>query len=329
MKRHTTKVRRRSRSQVLEVRVMSKRIAWFACLRFLKRCTKLAVVLAILGAAGWGIWLGVQKAFYQNPEFSLREIDLNPNPVLDHRGFVDAAGISLPTNLFDINVEEATERLKSLPAVAEAKVERHLPDKLHVRITAREPKAWIACPPAGVEARRVVGGLLVDLEGFVFRCPEGALETARKLPVIEVSSLEGHPLEVGKTFDHPELARCFRLMDAAMENDPLACESVESIRQANAWSLALVTKEGTVATFGLADHTRQMANLRSALDHAARQGYAIKTINLIPRENVPITVQEEIQKTPIPAAAPTPPPSPRELRQNKRDRDRNALLNRG
>ncbi|MFT3990969.1 MAG: FtsQ-type POTRA domain-containing protein [Luteolibacter sp.] len=329
MKRQTTKVRRHSRSQVLEVRVMSRRIAWFTCLRFLKHGMKFAVILAILGAAGWGVWYGVQKAFYQNPDFSLREIDLNPNPVLDHEGFVDAAGISLPTNLFGIHVEEAAERLKKLPAVADAKVERHLPDKLFVRVTARVPKAWISCPSAGFAGKREAGGLLVDRDGFVFACPKMALADAAKLPVVEISRLDQTPISVGKKFDHPELARCFRLMDAATESDPQACESVELIRQTNEWSLALVTKEGTVATFGLADHARQIANLRAALDHAARQGYLIKTINLIPKENVPITVQEDTPKAPAPATAPIPPPSPEQLRQNKRDRDRSALLNRG
>ena len=51
-KRHTTKSRRRARANVLEVRVMSPRIAWFSFLKLAGKLTKVACVLAVLAGIG-------------------------------------------------------------------------------------------------------------------------------------------------------------------------------------------------------------------------------------------------------------------------------------
>src|SRR5688572_23704597 len=104
-KSRTSKPRRHSRSQVLEVRVMSPRIAWFGFLKFAGGLGKLACILAVIAGLGWGAWLGIRRAFYQNPDFRLQIIELNANPVIDELGLAEAAGIDLNANLFDIDVD--------------------------------------------------------------------------------------------------------------------------------------------------------------------------------------------------------------------------------
>ena len=61
----------------------------------------------MLTGIGWGVWRGIQHAFYKNPDFRLQVIDLNANPVIDELGVAAAAGIDLTANpsLFDINVQ--------------------------------------------------------------------------------------------------------------------------------------------------------------------------------------------------------------------------------
>ena len=94
MKRKTSN-RRLQHRNVLEVRVMSPRIAWFGFLRFFGVLAKLACLAAVLTGIGWGVWRGIEYAFYENPDFSLRAIDLNPNPVIDEPGLVEFLGIDL------------------------------------------------------------------------------------------------------------------------------------------------------------------------------------------------------------------------------------------
>lgn len=301
-KRTTTKPRRRAQPSVLEVRVMSPRIAWHRFTRLLGSLLRLALLLALLVGIGYGIWRGVEHTFHNNPDFRLQIIDLNPNPVIDELGLVELTGIDLShdTSLFAIDVEETKRRLEALPAVVEARVERHLPKAdqpatLMVRITHRQPRAWVALSGTDLSAVRRVGGMLLDPANHLYPCPEGQFAEAESLAVILLAGHEDHPLTPGTTLDHPELERCLRLLEAARQADAASPRWIQSIRQANDWSLRLVTRNGTSATFALRDHGQQIERFRAALDHAAKKGYLIDTINLIPRINVPITVRGETE----------------------------------
>ncbi len=325
MKRQTTKTRRRSRSKVLEVRVMSPRIAWFGFLRIMMRAVKLACLAAVVTGLGYGVWRGIQHAFYENPDFRLQAIDLNPNPVIDEAGLVEAANIDLTASLFDLDVNALTETLNRLPEISSAKVERHLPGTLVVRVVPRTPQAWISCPDAGLPAPREAGAMLVDHDGIAYRCPARQLDKAVHLPIIELSQSEEFPIAGGQKIRHPELKHSIHLLRSAADFDPESIQWIESITQINAWSLLLVTRDGTRATFGLGDHERQIHRLRAAVEHAATQNYAIGTINLIPRRNVPITLRSE---APAPRAIPIAEPTDAELRDDRRSRDLQNLLNR-
>lgn len=325
MKRKTSKHRHSARRNVLQVRVMSPRIAWFGFLRFTGAVIKIACVLAALAGIGWGVWRGIRHAFYQNPDFRLQVIDLNANPVIDELGVAAAAGIDLTQNpsLFDVDVGDAVERLKRLPAITDVRIERHLPGTLVVRVVPRSAKAWVTT--IGNPSGRRAGDLLVDDGGFAYACPERLAEASAALPVIEISPSADHPVTAGRKLTHPELSPCFLLIDSAREADPQAAQWIESIRQANEWSLLLVTRHGTRATFSLGDHARQIENLRAALDHAGEKGYVIDTINLIPKYNIPVTLRGEASAPrAIPVSAAEDPASA----PNRRARDLDRLLNR-
>jgi hypothetical protein len=323
-KRHTSKLRRHPRSKVLEVRVMSPRIAWLRFLGFLGGLTKYALVLAAVTGIGWGVWQGIQRAFYKNPDFQLKILDLNANPVIDEAGLAEMIGISPPPSLFDIDVAGVTEKLRALPGIAEARAERHLPGTLMVRVVARTPRAWISCPEAGLPPERRGGGMLVDQAGVAYPCPDLQLEAAKKLPMILLPRSEKFPIISGQPIRHPEFAHCCRLLDSAATADPESLQWIDSVKQVNAWSLLLVTRQGTSSTFGLGDHERQIHSLRMAMEHSNQKGYSIATINLIPKHNIPITLRDE---SPAPRAIPVAEPSPGEVREDRRARDLKTLLN--
>ena len=294
MKRHTTRSRRPSRQSVLEVRVITPRTFWIGFKKLTWRIFQLACLLAIIAAAVWVYHYGSQKWVYQNPEFRLRVIALNPNPVIDQAGVAAAAGIDLAAapNLFAIDVKELARKLRLLPAIANATVERHLPDTLAVTVTPRLPKAWVATSSADLTKTRREGGMLVDADGVAYPCPPVLLNTCASLPII-VLPAGALASKTGGKIERPELGHCDLLLEAAQAADPDALQWIESVRQVNDWSMLLVTRQGTAATFGLSDHERQMADLRAALDHASDKGYGIATINLIPKHNIPITVRDD------------------------------------
>lgn len=331
MKRTTAKNRRPSRQKVLQVRVMSPRIAWFGFLSLLGRLTRVACLLGLLAAAGWGVWRGIDHAFYQNPDFSLKVLDLNTNDVVDEFAVANAAGIDLtaPRNLFDIDVNATAGKLEQIPGILKARVERHLPATLVVRVETRQPKAWIQSHGDPPDKTRQPGAMLVDGLGFAYPCPERQFESAKLLPVIELSSTDEFPAIAGKKIVHPELERCFMLLDAASEADTEAPQWIETIRQRNEWSLELKTRQGTLATFSLGEHARQIRNLRAALDHAGEKGYLIDTINLIPKYNIPITVTDAAgPPKAIPVKEASAPSADADPGTTRRARDVGSLLHR-
>jgi len=325
-KRRTTHSRQRSRMRKLEVRVMSPRIAWFGFLRLCGRSAKFFLILALAVAAGWGGWLGIKRAFLENPEFQLRMIALNPNPALDEADLVKAASIDLHANLFDLDVKAIRQRLASRPEIAAVTVERRLPSTLDVHVTARVPRAWIGSVGAETGSLRKEGGLLVDAAGTVFPCPALQWQEARDLPIILLPrDADAQGPVAGEVVKTPQLQRCFRLLDSALAADADASRWIDYVQQLNTWSVQLVTRNGTTATFGLDNHSRQMADFAAALDHASRQGYAIATINLIPQRNIPITLRSEPAP---PRATPVPEPTKEEIRSDRRSNDLKSLLNR-
>jgi len=327
MRLRTSKTRRhRHHVKVLKAEVMSPRIAWFSFLHYLRALGKFCLILGVLLAAGYGIRSAVQHTFHRNPDFQLKAINLNSNDALDEAGLVEALRIDLAANIFDFDVDAMEEKLMERHEISSARVERKLPGTLDFRITTRKPAAWIACPADGFPATRDVGSLLVDHDGFAYRCPPGQAEAAHDLPILALSGNSDHPVRAGGIVSHPQYERTLRLLSAVVSECPEELPMVDSISQASPWALNLVTRGGTVATFGLGDHARQLGYLRDALDHARRQGYDIESINLIPKRNVPITVGADAAP---PRAIPVDPDSLGEApASNSRTEDLRTLLNR-
>lgn len=310
---------------MLKSEVMSPRIAWFTFLGFLRTLAKLAVVIAFILAAAYGIREAVEHTFHRNPDFRLKEVSLNENDVLDQAELVSLLGIDLSGNIFDFDVDTLEMKLMEQPAIASAQVERRLPGTLDFSITTRKPAAWIACPGDGFPAKRGAGSLLVDHGGFTYRCPPGQAETCGGLPILLLSADPEHPVVAGRALDHPQYKHCLRLLKSVVAGYPDGLPMIDSISQRNDWSLSLETRNGTSATFGLGDHGRQLEQLGMAMEHSRKKGYEIATINLIPRRNVPITVRGDSEP---PRAIPVSEENAGAVPLQRQSEDLRTLLNR-
>lgn len=326
MRLRTSKARRhRHQVKVLKSEVMSPRIAWINFLGALRTLTKITLVIGLLVTVTYGIREAIEYSFHRNPDFQLKAINLSPNDVLDEAELVELLRIDLAANIFDIDVKELESKLMTQHAIAAARVERNLPGTMDFRLTTRKPTAWIACPEEGFPANRRTGSLLVDQEGFTYHCPERQVDLNQSLPILFLSKNEDHPIRAGKILDHPQYIETLRLLKSVVAQSPDELRAVDTISQANAWSLNLVTRGGTTATFGLGDHARQLGYLGRALDHARRKGYEIATINLIPRRNIPITVSVD---TPPPRAIPISEEALEDTPAPRQTDDIRTLLNR-
>ncbi|MEP2775175.1 MAG: FtsQ-type POTRA domain-containing protein [Luteolibacter sp.] len=326
MRKRTSKPRRyRHHVKVLKSEVMTPRIAWFNFLAFLKTLTKVAVVVALLLGVAYGVRQAIEHSFHKNPDFNLQVIDLNENDVLDEADLVDYLSIDLASNIFDFDVEHLEQQLLLIPAISMAEVKRNLPGTLEIRVKTRRPAAWIACPDEGYPAQRRHDALLVDQDGFTYPCPPGQVEGCKELPILLLSTMSEHHITPGKILDHPQYKHCLHLLKAVVTRDRADLAMIETISQKNKWSLLLVTRGGTAATFGLGNHDRQLDYFEQALNHAQKKGYGIETINLIPKRNIPITVSGDAEP---PRAIPVPEPETVNLPESRREHDLRTLLNR-
>ncbi|MGJ8632917.1 MAG: cell division protein FtsQ/DivIB [Luteolibacter sp.] len=304
---------------------MSPLIAWFGFVSFLKVLGKTAFVLALLAGLAYGVRQAIQHTFHQNPDFRLQAINLTPNNVLNEPDLVDYLNLDLSGNIFDFDIKFMEERLLQIPAISSARVRRDLPGTLEFSIVTRQPVAWIACPQENLPASRENHSILIDYKGFTYPCPPGQVGICQNLPILILSPIPGKPVKVGEKLDHPQFKHCISLLTAIRATYPAGVASIESISKENEWSLSLRTKSGTIATFGLGDHKRQLTNLNQALNHSGKKGYKIATINLIPKQNVPITVAEDNSP---PRAIPVTEQLKESAKVSKKTNDLNILLNR-
>lgn len=321
-KRRTSKVQHRRQVLVLQANVMSPRIVWFGILKSVRKLVKFAVILALIGGAAWGVHLGIRRGLLENEEFRLQVIQLTPNPALDERRLVQIAGIDLKGSLFDCDVSGIESRLRALPEVGSAAVRREFPGTLIVEVVAREPHAWVASASHGVVPRDLKHGLVVNRAGFAFACPPALLARSMELPVIHLGEGGEAPV-AGKFVTHPEFDRLNRLYQVACGEIEGAPRWIDSLSQNRAWSLELRTREGTVASFGLGDHERQMRDLETALEHARTRDQQIASIELIPERNIPVLLAGEAVPRAILIDEPEASPPP-----DRRARDLQNILNR-
>ena len=324
-KRRTSRVQHRRQVIELQAKVVSPRIVWYSVLKSCRKMVRFVVLIALLVGAVWGVKYGIRRGLLENQEFRLQAIELTPNPAIDERRLVEVAGIDLKGSLFDCHVAEIEEKLDALPELASATVRREFPGTLVVEAYAREPHAWISSPSHGIVARDPEKGLLVDKKGFAFHCPPALLAKASELPVFQLG--EGGEVPVaGKQVVHPEFDRLMRLYHVACTEIEDADKWIDTLRQSRAWSLELVSRDGTAASFGLGDHERQMGDLRAALEHARTQNEQIASIELIPERNIPVVVHGD--SAPRAILLDEPDSTPVRVTPNRRSRDLKNLLNR-
>lgn len=287
-KRKTSRVRHRKEVRILRANVMSPRIFWFDLLQFCGRAIKLLLVLALLAAAGWGIWRGVEAGLIDNQEFRLSEIRLNPNPALDEIRLLELTGIDLDGSLFECDAGEIEARLEALPELTSATVRREFPGTLVVDVTARNPWLWVASSSRGVPPRDPARGLLVDRSGYAFRCRPGLFKEAEQLPVIEIGD-EGDLPEPGEFVRHESYLRGIRLLAVATKAMPEAPQWIDTIRQSKSWASELTTRDEITATFGHEELERQMGDFLAAVEHTRTEERRLKTILLIGKRSIPVT----------------------------------------
>jgi len=141
------------------------RLLWQRLRRPVWMAGRLVLIVAIVSGA---VAIGrlVERHVRTSPAFALEEVTLTGAERLPREEVLEAAGLTLGRNVFDVAPEEARARLSRHPWVATAEVQRKLPGTFEISIREHHSVAILS-----VEAD--VGGpaalLLVSEDGTVFK----------------------------------------------------------------------------------------------------------------------------------------------------------------
>lgn len=246
----------------------------------------------------------VQEAILKNPQFELQQVAVQTNGPLSVEKIVRATLLTRGENLLFINMREVRARLHQLPAVASVTLERDFDAGiLTLRVKQRQPVAWLDCPRLGLIAGRAGDGWLVDAQGVPFPC-DALTEAYAALPVIQHEALAqntpGQPLN---DFGLQAALKLVAALDARYEaGQPRAL----ALQLQTPYSILTRFTDKTQVVFGVDDLDLQLARLDRVRDEARRRGWEIDTLNLLARQNVPVTFRSppDLAGLQVPAARP-------------------------
>ena len=95
------------------------------------------MVVAVGVALHYGINVLLDHVLYHNPRYVLAKIDIEPAGHFSTYTIRQAAGLEPGQNLWALNLPQITRDVEKLPYVSTAKVERHFPDRVVIRILER------------------------------------------------------------------------------------------------------------------------------------------------------------------------------------------------
>lgn len=294
-RKRTSKVKKHaSGPRGVNLRASSGRVMWCRTKAGTWRAAKWLVLLAILGV---GVVVGkstLQKVFLDSEEFALKRVELwqwegEEMPCLvDHARLAEVTGLDPRASIFAFQLGEVEEQLAALPEVKRVRATRRLPDVLRIRIEEREPVAWVESPRQRIVGRNYDRGMLVDDEGYCFLPSRAMMEVVNDLPVITTGDRGKEDFVSGKKVEGREFLRALELVKLSKRYLAEAGWSLPAVGLRNDFSLMAKTHTGTVVTFGLYEHERQLEDLLLILEHARKTSRGVERVNLIPERNIPV-----------------------------------------
>lgn len=245
------------------------------------------LLLTTLTAAGVATHFAMErlltKALYTNPEYALKEVTIATRGDFSQRQIRQAAGVNLGDNLWTIDLVRVQRNIERLPYVAEARVEKHLPGKLIIKITERNPIVKVTSVTSDLGRPEV---LYIDRDQYVVFKPRPG-EAARPLP--EITGLRNRDLDAGQRMTQPEVVVAINLLKQLETTTLGSALDVQTIDIGQPLSLKVTTRDGAVIYFRLDFLGQQIHRLQEILEYAQTSNRQIRSVDLTLDRNVPVT----------------------------------------
>lgn len=299
-RKRTSRVKRHNAGpRQVNLRVNTGRAMWCRTKKNSVRLCKVAIFLALAVAALAGGKIAVQKMFLDTNEFALTRLELwqwdqdEPPKLIDHRRIQRITGLKPDASIFEYQLGSIEEQIAELPEIIEVRAIRRLPGVLRIRVREREPVAWVDSPRQHLVGRDYQRGLLVDASGFCFAPSRSMTAAVENLPVITTADRGTDTFAPGQIAEGREFQRALNLVLMSRRYLAGTLWSLPAVSLCNDYSLMAKTQTGTVVTFGLYEHERQLEDLLRILNHAQKTSRGIMRANLIPKRNIPVVFTNE------------------------------------
>ena len=243
------------------------------------------VTLILVGIAiNRSLDLVLNQVIYNNPRYALQSIEIEPRELFSPHQVREAANIDFGDNIWKLDLKKITEDIQTLPYVSSARVERHFPNKILIRIRERVPLVKIIGINAELGTRET---FYLDRDRIVLK--PRANETLPPLP--EITGLNASELEPGHVVDEPMVTHALELLDH-IANSPLALHNsidVQTIDLSHPLSIRLVTTRDMTVIFRLDYIDQQLNRLQKIMDIADTSQRSLRTVDLSEDRLNPIT----------------------------------------
>nr|AIA10771.1 POTRA domain, FtsQ-type [uncultured bacterium] len=254
--------RRRERDHLLDVKLRSQQLRG-ARFRFAGiACTFLFIATLVV----FVIWRGgeflLDRFLYENESFTIQNIQVKTDGVLDIARIQGWAMIKPKQNLLSLDLVKVKRDLELLPVLREASVERILPNTLNITVYERTPIAQI--PTLRL---RQGGGYEqviyhIDESGFIFppldpRFRAKPVETTpEQLPII--SGVDARELRPGRKVESRQLLGTLLLINEFEHSTMVGLTEMQRIDLSIPEVLNVYTTQGSEISFSLEQFDQQM-----------------------------------------------------------------------
>jgi cell division septal protein FtsQ len=253
-------------------------------IRFVVYGGLILVGMVLVGiAVNRGLDSTLNRVLYNNPRYNLEHIDIEPAELFSPHQIREAAGLDFGDNLWKLDLKKITEDVQTLPYVSSCRVERRFPDKIIIRICERVPLVKITGVNSETGSRET---FYLDHDRIVLK--PRANEMLPPLP--EIINLSTADLEPGKAVDLPMVKHALEILDK-MSHSPLPLHNIDirTIDLSEPLSIRVVTTHDLVIVFRLDFVDQQLARLQKIMDLAEGTQRTLRSVDLTPDRNVPVT----------------------------------------
>ena len=276
----------------------------------------------LIVALGAGAWLGGKEAWrrcvWENPDYFVREPDVKTDGTLTREQILAAAEIVEGRNILTVDLGKSRAALEMLPQVESAEVQRAFPNRVTILVTERRPIAWLT-PKWGDDPTTSERALLIDARSIVLRC-RVLLPEYYHLPII--SGVETANLVPGLRASAFDIQAALKLVQLNADSTRFQVRNIDLVK---GYCLVVTDQRRAKITFGFDKIDTQLTRLNRLLDAIEPTRQEIRTVNLIPERNVPVTFYDPAQEAAEAAAA----EAAAEAAQAKADKSKGAARNSG